>query len=475
MGIYSKTEKWYVRTEDGNVFGPVEGEGLLQWAEQGRVYPGHEASRDRQAWIPIEQIDFLDMRWYVDDAEGNMRGPLNRKAAELMIANGHISSDAQICLLGDEEFPEEPQAEEEGEKFPVEESLQIPPGSDGEKTEEKEAGEPPSDASPEGIDPEKGDASEVTPAGGSEPSPDTGTGTAVEKEETGSEKQDFSLSDLEDARNEIQNLRGRLETALANLNENESKLAECTALLEGEQKRSQTLDQQLRSLEKSHAELAKHSQTHEQALNEKIEGLKKISVMSPDQLSRFYDERNAVYELVRILVDTLEGSIEEERAYFEELRQACQKRLDMMISQKQTLMRYLGSAPDEMVKRAYIQQPGDAESTRLRADLQNLRALSKQEMELAATREKELERQIKILEGENAHLKDSASEGEMLRGVVTDLKDKQEFLERQLVEERRRRDEEGRSASQTEQSLLSRIESLEREITEKKEKEKDKE
>ncbi len=88
--------QWFLRTGGEAVFGPVSTQGLIVWAEQGRILPGHEVSTDRKTWQQAVSVDVLDMRWYVDDGEGELRGPLNRLAAEALIRSGKVREGAQL-------------------------------------------------------------------------------------------------------------------------------------------------------------------------------------------------------------------------------------------------------------------------------------------------------------------------------------------------------------------------------------------
>jgi DNA repair exonuclease SbcCD ATPase subunit len=92
----NQEEQWFLRTGGDTVFGPVTPEGLVVWAEQGRVLPGHDVSTDRKKWVPAVSLPFLKMQWYVDDGEGELRGPLNRAAAEALVKSGKVSETAQI-------------------------------------------------------------------------------------------------------------------------------------------------------------------------------------------------------------------------------------------------------------------------------------------------------------------------------------------------------------------------------------------
>jgi chromosome segregation ATPase len=92
----NQTDQWFLRTGGDTVFGPVTPEGLVVWAEQGRVLPGHDVSTDRKKWAPAVSLDFLKMQWYVDNGDGDLRGPLNRAAAEALIKSGKVSEQAHI-------------------------------------------------------------------------------------------------------------------------------------------------------------------------------------------------------------------------------------------------------------------------------------------------------------------------------------------------------------------------------------------
>lgn len=92
----NQEEQWFLRTGGDTVFGPVTSEGLVVWAEQGRVLPGHDVSTDRKKWVPAISLPFLKMQWYVDDGAGELRGPLNRAAAEALVKSGKVSETAQI-------------------------------------------------------------------------------------------------------------------------------------------------------------------------------------------------------------------------------------------------------------------------------------------------------------------------------------------------------------------------------------------
>ncbi len=97
------TRQWFLRIGGETVFGPVSTQGLIVWAEQGRILPGHEVSTDRKKWLQAISVEWLDMRWFVDDGEGELRGPLNRLAAEALLKSGKVPEGAQLVSADDVE------------------------------------------------------------------------------------------------------------------------------------------------------------------------------------------------------------------------------------------------------------------------------------------------------------------------------------------------------------------------------------
>ncbi len=90
------TRSWFLRIASGVVFGPVPTKALRLWAEQGRVQPGNEISLDRKNWIPAPSLEELDIVWYLEDNQGNLTGPFNKRAAEKLIADGRVGEGTSI-------------------------------------------------------------------------------------------------------------------------------------------------------------------------------------------------------------------------------------------------------------------------------------------------------------------------------------------------------------------------------------------
>ena len=74
-------DKWFVRNEDGRVFGPCGLDTLLQWSREGRIAPSACVSGDGAAWIPATQMPELKMDCIVEIGPRQFFGPLHPRNA----------------------------------------------------------------------------------------------------------------------------------------------------------------------------------------------------------------------------------------------------------------------------------------------------------------------------------------------------------------------------------------------------------
>ena len=96
-------KEWYVRMNDGNVYGPADVASLVSWAEDGRIDPTSSLSKDRIKWTPAQLMDVLGMKWLVELEPGKPLGPYNRKFLVSSLADGSLPADAKAYRL--HEFP----------------------------------------------------------------------------------------------------------------------------------------------------------------------------------------------------------------------------------------------------------------------------------------------------------------------------------------------------------------------------------
>ena len=89
-------DKWYVRSEEGSVYGPADAKTLVSWAEEGRINATGFVSRDRKSWIPAQLMDELQMKWVVEAEPGKFFGPFNRVFLVKIHKAGEIPEGAKI-------------------------------------------------------------------------------------------------------------------------------------------------------------------------------------------------------------------------------------------------------------------------------------------------------------------------------------------------------------------------------------------
>lgn len=88
--------EWYLKKEDGEVYGPVALQNLVQWATEGRLAPGDQVSTDRNTWKPVPDQPELGMEWIVRLPSGEKYGPLHMMALALLVDDGSIPSQSSV-------------------------------------------------------------------------------------------------------------------------------------------------------------------------------------------------------------------------------------------------------------------------------------------------------------------------------------------------------------------------------------------
>jgi len=90
---------WYVRGEDGRVYGPAALSSLVVWAQEGRIDPLGGVSTDRISWLPSSQLPELDMKWVVETAAGKFFGPYHRELVRRMVDGHSVPAGARFYRL----------------------------------------------------------------------------------------------------------------------------------------------------------------------------------------------------------------------------------------------------------------------------------------------------------------------------------------------------------------------------------------
>ena len=129
--------KWYVRTEDGKVYGPADVKSLSLWAQDGRIEPAAFVSQDRKSWVPAQLMPELEMKWLVEVEPGKVFGPFNRAVVIRLSREGELPPEAKIYRLHEFAITEDPPPVEKIVEKIVEKRVEVPVEKIVEKIVEK--------------------------------------------------------------------------------------------------------------------------------------------------------------------------------------------------------------------------------------------------------------------------------------------------------------------------------------------------
>ena len=129
--------KWYVRTEDGKVYGPADVKSLSLWAQDGRIEPAAFVSQDRKSWVPAQLMPELEMKWLVEVEPGKVFGPFNRAVVIRLSRERELPPEAKIYRLHEFAITEDPPPVEKIVEKIVEKRVEVPVEKIVEKIVEK--------------------------------------------------------------------------------------------------------------------------------------------------------------------------------------------------------------------------------------------------------------------------------------------------------------------------------------------------
>lgn len=92
----SSKELWFVQTETGECFGPVDMTTLQEWARDGRLLATYTASQDQQKWQPLTSFPLLEMDTVARLPDGEYFGPVHRAVIDELIQTGELSPDTPV-------------------------------------------------------------------------------------------------------------------------------------------------------------------------------------------------------------------------------------------------------------------------------------------------------------------------------------------------------------------------------------------
>ena len=491
----SDPQQWFLRTGVNAEFGPIEKSGLQLWAEQARILPGHEVSCDRVNWVAATSVEFLDMNWFIDDGDGDLKGPLNHLAAETLIQSGKFSDEARI-VAADQIDPAMPEAEAATPKpVPVKSKpakskpVESKPVVKVEKERTVEATQDLHSDEDSDLNAER-DVMRVKHDEAQKRVQELESRIKllekllrqskneqkqIEERYVSSEDHQSIATDNSALKREVNGAKKRAEKLQeesrakeVQLDRLKQKLSEQALQLGGSDKKVQdaikareSALQQSRESERSFARLLGDANKRDVEYKSQIAALKKTSALSPAATDQFYSDQNAVFQILKREVESITKTMELEREYLEKLKTMGAGRQQELEKQRQILQNNIGKSPGEMTRRVLREQTTDPNAVRLRSELDNLRIAHERSCLQAEERERELNYKLKVMHSDCNKLMDQMLERERESISAQKQADKLVVAERELAELRRTNEAERKQFLANNNAMAAKIEEME--------------
>jgi len=87
---------WYLKMDDGSIYGPTKLSELREWAGQSRIDPECEISVDREQWVHAREVPEFCMDWLVVLDDGSENGPFNLSVIVEMVYQKVLRPSATV-------------------------------------------------------------------------------------------------------------------------------------------------------------------------------------------------------------------------------------------------------------------------------------------------------------------------------------------------------------------------------------------
>ena len=437
-------KKWFLRTQD-DTFGPETRQGLVAWAEMGRIMPGQEVSPDGETWRRVEETPFLDMRYSIDIGDGNPRGPFNKKAAEALLASGRLPRTAKMIETR-EPWPEEDAEEDEPRR--VEDNAPCQAAEENEpRVIIKE------------IPVEKIVIKEIP----------------VEKivEKIVEKEVPVEVEKIIEKRVEVPvEVEKIVEKIVEKTVVDETRTRELEGLLAEERRHTAELQERLDEASRAAVEresamqqkfvaAARDASAKESELRARILELEEELRRLPQTAGEVADIQAAVYSLMTKEAEELASLMEREKNQAEEFRKNHESRMDSLVQRRRELLKRAGANIAEMTRRALVNRPEDPRTVQLRGELETLRRIDEKKSYEAEARIAELTAKLKLREAEDSRRAERQKDLAQLQGEVNELREKLQLREKELVAERQRSEKMRQHEALNQQTLMARLAALE--------------
>lgn len=395
---------WLLKTPDG-VFNAENDAQLLDWAKKGRVQPSYQASNDNGAtWQKAADLEFLDMRWSIDIGDGSLHGPINRVAAEKLMASGRIPANARLLGPAKELLAQITALEREKSALSLKSAA-----TDRDKA-----------------------AAEAEVA------------VLKNRLETVENEKNFA------AAGEIADLKRKIEAAEAEKN----RLATALDAVEARLAAAETRIADAKAAEAKAKEALEDAQRQNFELTGELERL-------PSNAAENADNQAAIYALMQAEAEEVDGQLEELQKDFEAAQALRQARQEKLLARRRELITRLGTGPADMASRALSSRREDPRMQHLRQELDAMRILQEKGMREANIKIDDLTARLRERVAENERLRSQNTDVATLTRRIADLTQRLAQRDKELMDERRIAEEARERAAAVEQTLTARIAALE--------------
>lgn len=90
---------WYVRSEEGEIYGPVSLSVLRGWAAEGRLGPHEDVSSDQDTWQAAPMLADLDLVWSIRLDDDHVYGPFHIYALPELVEEHHLSYQTEAIHI----------------------------------------------------------------------------------------------------------------------------------------------------------------------------------------------------------------------------------------------------------------------------------------------------------------------------------------------------------------------------------------
>jgi hypothetical protein len=87
------------KSDGGEIYGPIDGATLKEWADSAQVAPGDQYDREDNNWQPVTDLEFLLMFYKVKLNDGTEYGPTTVGTLREFLNEGIVTEDTKVHHL----------------------------------------------------------------------------------------------------------------------------------------------------------------------------------------------------------------------------------------------------------------------------------------------------------------------------------------------------------------------------------------